>query len=251
MAVFISVVSHNHSKIINEISCLELLAEHFNVVIKSNTPDEDFSFLENISNINVIRSDFYRGFGENNNLAYKYCKEELDMKGDDYFIVLNPDVSISHLQIFDLLDSMKSEECVFSCINLFKNSEMNIYDNSVRKFPTFKQFTFSLLGLGNSSVIDRSSICHSCEVDWAAGSFLCFQSQHYSMIKGFDEKYFMYCEDVDICYRSMKKGVRLKYYPDVKAIHYAAHNNRKVFTKHFYWHLKSALRFLCVKNLSA
>lgn len=115
-------------------------------------------------------------------------------------------------------------------------------------FPSLKHFIKSFLGLGNSSIVDKSKIIEPCHIDWAAGSFLAIQSCHYLKLGGFDEKYFMYCEDIDICYRSFLMNIPVKYYPAIHAIHLAKHANRKIFSKHFYWHFSSAIRFLLTKK---
>jgi GT2 family glycosyltransferase len=66
----------------------------------------------------------------------------------------------------------------------------------------------------------------------------------YRALKGFDEGYFMYCEDIDICYRAKQLATDILYFQDIKAVHLAQHSNRRVFSKHFFWHLKSIARFL-------
>jgi len=121
-------------------------------------------------------------------------------------------------------------------------------DNSIRKFPSLTQFGKSFLGLGNPTIINKNIVSAPTIVDWAAGSFLAFRSSHYAALKGFDEGYFMYCEDVDICYRSMLLGEQVVFFPQIKMQHLAEHANRSIFSKHFYWHVKSALRFLLKRN---
>ncbi len=43
-------------------------------------------------------------------------------------------------------------------------------------------------------------------MEWVAGSFIAFKSSSYRKVQGFDENYFMYCEDIDICYRAKSQG---------------------------------------------
>ncbi|EKF9738235.1 glycosyl transferase family 2 [Vibrio cholerae] len=245
MQVFIGVVSHGHGKLIKELSCLAHLSKTFNVVIKSNVMGDSLEELISDSNQAYwIDSQYGRGFAENNNIIFKHCIESLGMTDDDIFVVLNPDVVIQVDELSVLTRRMNEHDIKISCINLYKDSNYTLYDNSIRHFPTFKQFLQSYLLGKNDSIIDKSLIKEPLEVDWAAGSFLAFQSGHYKKLGGFDDKYFMYCEDIDICYRSNKIGVPLTYYPDVKAIHLAQHKNRNIFSKHFYWHIRSVIRFL-------
>ena len=250
MNVYISVVSHGHDSLIKELGCLKLLSEKFNIIIKSNKPNDNFDELVTCKKIHWIDDElnYSLGFGHNNNIVFEYCINNLGMKDNDLFIVFNPDVSMDIDQICQLSSKMNKGNIDFSCINLFKDKEYSVYDFSIRKFPVLSQFVKSFLGLGNSSILDKKMIDNAIFVDWAAGSFLAFSVQHYKKLKGFDEKYFMYCEDIDICYRSKKLGVPIFYYPNIKALHYAKHENRKLMSKHLYWHLSSVFRFLLTKK---
>ncbi len=245
--IFISIVSHGHIDMIIKNNLLNICNgnDEIKVIIKNNKED-DLSLLDENGNIFVIDSEYYRGFGENNNIVFNYCTNHLGMKDEDYFITINPDIIITNKEIIDLCKKMKANDEIFATINLFKDSEKTSHDNCVRHFPKLQDFFKSFLGLKNKTIINKSLIKDKIFVDWAAGSFLAFKSEHYKNLSGFDKKYFMYCEDIDICYRSKKMGVNLVYYPEIKAIHLAKHANRKIFSKHFYWHVKSILRY-CVK----
>lgn len=248
MTVFVSVVSHGHNSIIKELGCLIGLKSEFTIVLKNNI-ESDCSLYDCLSfPYYVLNEKFALGFAENNNFVFDYCKKNLGMRGGDYFIVLNPDVVIDKKTLNLLVDTMKREEVLISSINLFKDYDENIYDNSIRKFPSLWQFISSFLIDKNSSILDKREILKPTNIDWAAGSFLAFKASHYEKLGGFDENYFMYCEDVDICYRSMQMNVPVMYYPQFKALHLAKHANRKLFSKHFYWHLSSVIRFLMTKS---
>lgn len=247
MKVFFSVVSHGHSELIHKLGCLTNLVNDFEVVVKSNKPDDEFSVLNDSRNFHWIDEQHFCGFGHNNNIVFDYCCSELGMKEDDYFIVLNPDVIVSSTEIDLLIRKMIVNGSKLAAINLYKDYERTIFDDSIRKFPSFMQFVKSFLGLGNSAVIDKNIIRVNRSVDWAAGSFLGFKVSHYAALSGFDEKYFMYCEDIDICYRSYLLDERVLYFPEIKAVHLAKHANRKLFSKHFYWHVTSVTRFLLTK----
>lgn len=247
MTIYISVISHGHSDLINQLSCLSSLSSAYQIVIKSNKSKDSFYNLIASKNLYWIDEKYNCGFGHNNNIVFEYCCSERGMTVDDYFIVLNPDVVITSNQIEQLINDMILNDVKLSAINLFKDTDCTIYDNSIRKFPSLIQFTKSFLGLGNSSILDKSKVLTPMQVDWAAGSFLAFKASHYAELGGFDENYFMYCEDIDICYRSHLIGERVTYFPEIKALHLAKHANRRLFSKHFYWHLTSVLRFLFTK----
>lgn len=243
MKIYISVVSHGHEKIIKQLGCLSVLSQHFNVIVKSNKKGDDFSE----SNFIWINREYNLGFGHNNNVIFSYCKNTLGMTDEDYFIVLNPDVYIDVASLKTLIDEMTMHDKKLAAINLFKDISKAEFDNSIRNFPTLSNFALSFFFKKNTSILEKEFINSIAEVDWAAGSFLAFSAQHYTQLRGFDESYFMYCEDIDICYRSNKANVPVTYYPHIEAIHLAQHANRKLLSLHFYWHVSSVLRFLLSK----
>ncbi|MEZ9866559.1 glycosyltransferase family 2 protein [Vibrio sp. 10N.261.51.A4] len=248
MSVYISVVSHGHGDLIEQLSCLKKLAEKFIVVVKINLEEKNLPTYLEQNNIHYVDGNYGLGFGHNNNIVFSYCWENLDMKEDDFFIVFNPDVLSSTESIEELIESMRKEKSGIAAVNLFRDSDYSIPDNSIRIFPSLTQFIKSFLGLGNTAIIDKSKIKQKVNIDWAAGSFLAFTASHYARLKGFDEGYFMYCEDIDICYRSKVLGVPVIFYPQIKMLHLAEHANRSIFSKHFYWHVNSVIRFLLSKK---
>ncbi len=247
MKVFISVVSHGHGELIKRLGCIITLSKKYDVVVKINKEEAGLSEFFKVNNIRYIDDNYGLGFGHNNNLVFKFCKEELGMRNKDFFFVINPDIITDCSTIDYLVDLMTKDNTKIASVNLFKDRELNIPDNSIRCFPSLFQFVRSFLGLGNTAIIEKSSILTSLEVDWAAGSFLAFNVRHYADLKGFDEGYFMYCEDIDICYRSNKFGVPVTFYPQIRITHLAEHANRKIVSKHFVWHVKSVFRFLLGK----
>lgn len=246
MNVFISVISHGHSDLIKNIGCLEILSKKYSVILKSNVKENIQEYCA-VNDILHLNEEYNLGFGENNNYIFNHCCQ-IGMKSDDIFIVLNPDVKITVEAIDNLVSSMQENKSNISAINLFKDENQKVYDNSIRKFPNASDFLFSFLGIKNRTLIDKRKINTPCAIDWAAGSFLAFTKSHFESLNGFDEKYFMYCEDIDICYRSFLKGEKTIFFPHIKAIHFAKHANRSVFSKHFYWHIKSIVRYLCKKH---
>lgn len=246
MSVYISVVSHNHADMIMNMKCLPELANYFNVIIKNNVGNDSVKLTEYCkeNNINIIDDDYGMGFGLNNNIVYQYCTHHLNMTENDLFILVNPDVVVTPECIKQLLTLFSNETVDIATIALYKDENYTIRDFAVRRYPTLLAFVSSLLG------ISKNYTKCADDVDWFAGSFMAFRSGIYQSLGGFDENYFMYCEDVDICYRAKQKGYKLRFYPDIKAIHKAQHNNRKILSKHFNWHVKSAVRFLLSKYIN-
>jgi GT2 family glycosyltransferase len=251
MKIFISVVSHNHEKLISELGCLANLSKsnQFEIIIKNNIRSKTNSLLlqSKEKNIHLLDDCYGLGFGENNNYVYQWCIEKLSMSDDDWFLVLNPDVLVDATSILNVVKRAIDNSNELATINLYKDDKHQVYDNCVRQFPTLVDFISSYIGLGNKTIIDKRYVVKEQKVDWAAGSFLLFKSSLYRELGGFDIGYFMYCEDIDICWRAQKlQAKQLMFYPDIKAVHYAEHANRSLFSKHFIWHIKSMMRYLLI-----
>ncbi|MFT6842381.1 MAG: N-acetylglucosaminyl-diphospho-decaprenol L-rhamnosyltransferase [Psychroserpens sp.] len=243
MNVIIGIVSHGHGSLIEQNSYLHGLKKitGVKIVVKDNLGDPSLEKYCLRNGLGYISGSKGLGFGANNNFIFKYCQ----MYPMDYFLVMNPDVYITVDNFKLFIKTICSSNNQLFTVDLYRNFEMTIRDNSVRKFPKLTDFFTSFLFSRNSTVYDRSKSLG--EVDWCAGSFICFSKGLFEKLNGFDEGFFMYCEDLDICKRSNDEGYKLVYIPEVKAVHTAAFNNRNVFTKHFFWHICSVMRYL-VKN---
>ncbi|RRO06018.1 glycosyltransferase [Pectobacterium aquaticum] len=246
MAIHVFVVSHNHGNEISKIGSVKKIANSglFNVCVKSNCSDPYLYEYAKKNNIHVINDCYGLGFGANNNYIFKYLEENGNVTDSDYVVIMNPDLDISSDNLMNLILEMKNNGDSIATANLFKDYEYKIYDNSIRMWPTFYDFFLSFISGKNKSILDKKLIQEATLIDWAAGSFLVFKASLYRELDGFDERYFMYCEDIDICYRAHKLGHKVKYYPNVRAVHLAAHANRNIFSKHFFWHVSSVFRFL-------
>lgn len=249
MRIFISVVSHGHGELISSLDTLSSLNNNFIVVVKNNKKDDKLVNYTTSNNIKLINSQYGEGFGANNNIVFNFCREELGLQQDDLFVVLNPDLVITSDSLHKLQNYFLNKDLSIATVNLFKDEAFAEYDPSIRNFPSLLDFSSSILGLGNKTIIDKSKLEDNTFVDWSAGSFLAFRASHYFLLRGFDERYFMYCEDVDICQRSADLGRKVYFIKDIKCVHLAQHSNRNIFSKHFLWHLRNAVRYLFSKKI--
>ncbi|MFM2588593.1 glycosyltransferase family 2 protein [Vibrio sp. TBV020] len=245
MSLYISVVNHNHDEMICKNPTLKNLAKIHHVVIKSNTvASVELNSYCAEAGIHLIQGVEKKGFGANNNEVFELCTDQLNMTDSDYFLVLNPDVEVTCETIDQLYEAVINSRTKVATINLFRNREMTLYDNSIRRFPSVLNPIKTLLKIKRNDHYNKKTITQPTTVDWAAGSFLLFSTQVYKKLKGFDERYFMYFEDVDICKRALNLlDYKVTYYPEYKATHFAQHANRSIFSKTFLHYLKSYIRY--------
>ena len=246
--IYISVVSHNHFSLIKESGCLSDLCKDPNIkiLVRDNIGELGLSEWCHERNILYFVNSELKGFGENNNLNFLQLPP-LDNHNSDYFLVLNPDVIVTRKVLNILVEEMVDLNINLATINLFLDKEFSVPDNCVRNFPSFSDFALRFLLGKDHSVIDKSKLDKVSEVDWAAGSFLMFSRSAFSELNGFDQKFFMYCEDIDICARYLHKfRKKVSIHTHLVGVHKARHNNRKLFSMHFIWHLISVIRYLLI-----
>jgi N-acetylglucosaminyl-diphospho-decaprenol L-rhamnosyltransferase len=226
--ITISIVSHGQkdlvANLLNDFTRVGL-PQVSRIVLTHNFTDDRSSFPSVLNSIpiNQIYNDVPKGFGANHNAAFAVCNTP-------YFAVLNPDLKFESDPFGLLLAKL-----VDSGHGLIAPRILNVdgsQANSARSLYTPLESFRGLLGLSKVKL----------PPDWMAGMFLLFRSSVFRSLKGFDEKYFMYVEDVDICARVQLSGTSLCFLADVCVIHDARRANRKSI-RHLTWHLTSALRW--------
>lgn len=244
MALYISVINHNHDDIICNNTTLKELATKHIVILKSNTNvTQELQAYCKDNNITLLKGDKKKGFGANNNEVFFYIQNNFEITNEDLFLVMNPDIKITLNEIEKLIYYVKKTSSDIASINLYKDLKLTIYDNSIRHYPQLLSPIKTLLGLQRNDLYEKENIIAPICIDWAAGSFLLFTMKCYIKLKGFNEKYYMYFEDVDICARAHKKNCCIYYFPDVKAVHYAQHDNRKLFSRHNMYYIISYVKY--------
>lgn len=246
--ILISIISHNHHKflvkILGDLDCINVGQRfNFRIILTINTPEQriDLSQFKNI-NIKVIENYFPKGFGANNNQAF-------GAEDSDFFLVLNPDTRIYNLD-FEYLMSVMESNRNFGVLGVqVVNSSGDVQD-SCREYPSFKGIFNRKLNKLRGGKLERPNLTFEnglAKVDWVAGMFMFFISDRFSEIGGFDERYFMYLEDADICRRMNESGKCVVYTSKYEIYHDA---QRATFKncQHLKWHIQSMIRFLMRKG---
>jgi len=223
---------------------LSSITEHYQVIIKSNTP-ASIKLNQHCEkhNITLIDSDYNLGFGANNNFVFNYVSTHLNLKDNDFFLVMNPDVVITLASINTLIKKAQKNKSSISTINLYRDQSFTEYDQSIKRFPSILTPLKAKMSKVRKDTYNKDIINTPTIIDWAAGSFLLFKASIYRELNGFDESFFMYFEDVDLAKRAKAKNIALTYFPNIKAIHFASYQNRNIFSKSFRWYITSLLRY--------
>ena len=173
-----------------------------------------------------------QGFAANHNAASSSCLSP-------YFCVLNPDIELTE-NPFPALLACFTDPDVAIAAPLVK-SPAGETEDSVRHFPTVTGLLRKALG-GDDGRYMQTSGDAPHPVDWAAGMFMLFRTKDFKAIAGFDQGFFLYYEDVDICTRLWQAGRRVLACPKTQVIHHARRASRKNF-RHMRWHAQSMMRY--------
>jgi GT2 family glycosyltransferase len=235
--ISISVVSHGHIHLIdNLLSDIDKHCQTLSIdMILTLNLEEALPFTEArfSFSIKIIRNPTPLGFSANHNRAFAQASGE-------FFCVMNPDIRLNKnpfpALIFCLQDASVG---VVAPLVVNQNGEI---EDSARRFPTpLKILCKALGGCKGSDYSVKNELIYP---DWVGGMFMLFRREVFEKLGGFDERYFLYYEDVDLCARLRLQGYEVALCPDAEVIHHA-HRSSHTSWKFMKWHLTSMARFFC------
>jgi GT2 family glycosyltransferase len=201
------------------------------IIVTLNIPEE--LALSESERIVVLRNEVPQGFGANHNAAFRQCTS-------DFFCVLNPDIEFLDNPFSHLLTELEGAGAAVVA-PLVVTSDGKIED-SVRRFPTVTSLLAKYRGIADGRYRIEPGQAN-IEPDWVAGMFMLFRSGDFAALGGFDEAFFLYYEDVDICARVWKRGGKVLFSPSQRVIHDAQRASHRSW-RFRRWHLQSLIRYL-------
>lgn len=231
----ISIVSHLQGRLVaNLLADIEryCAGEALEMILTLNLPEElpivvdDFSFP-----IKIIYNSAPLGFAANHNQAFTHASGQ-------FFCVMNPDIRLSNDPFPALLSCLQDSSVgVAAPIVVGDSGEM---EDSARRFPTpFKILCKAFGGCKNSDYVVKDKPVFP---DWVGGMFMLFPRDIFKRLNGFDERFFLYYEDVDLCARLRLIGYAVAVCPAARVVHHARRSSHRSI-KYLKWHLTSMLRF--------
>lgn len=141
-------------------------------------------------------------------------------------LVCNPDIEVRTGAVAALACALRDDPGLGLAGARLLNSDGSVYP-SARTFPDLiDAFGHGLLGLvaPNNPFTRRYRMLdrvydEPADVDWVSGAFVLIRRRTWEEIGGFDPRYFMYLEDVDLCWRAGRAGWRVGYVPDAEVVH--------------------------------
>ena len=249
MKVSIITVGMNHRKYIEDLygalygDCKPELEFEAIYVDNCSTDDSTNYIATHYPQVKIVSNIKPLGFGENNNKG-------VEVSSGDYIALLNPDIILVKGSIDRIIDKARAMNWKGIIVPQLLNPDGTV-QNSVRGFVTLGMIlsrwsTWENDNTKNTRV--RKYLCKNLdltkeqEVDWAIGAAMFMSRETYFSLGGFDQRYFLYMEDEDLCLRAWEHDIPVIYYPEVKLIHHhlrgSTHLSRRTLQ-----HLKSLAIF--------
>jgi GT2 family glycosyltransferase len=208
------------------------------IVIDNNSSDDSCAMMKLcFPNIKLIQNTENSGFPKGNNIAVKEAKGE-------FICILNPDTVVAEDTFERVLAFAKCQNDLGIVGCKLIDGTGNFLPESKRGIPTpWVAFT-KIFGLykwfPNSSFFNKYYAQHLNEnqtgcVDILVGAFMVMKRELYNELEGFDEKCFMYADDIDLSYRALLLQKKNYYFHETTVIHYKGESTVKdaTYMKHF------------------
>ena len=258
MDVSVVIVSYNTCRILDE--CIASIKKEttvsYEVIVVDNASRDDSCRMlrEKYPEVLLIENNENAGFARANNQGFAIARGK-------YFFMLNSDTVILDRAIDKLVDFMEKNldagicgprntgrdgEIQHNCDHFpsFWNSFCS-YANLMNRFPNVKMFRRSRLQYWDYG--------DTRDVEKIMGCSLLIRAELYKLLGGLDNNYFMYFEEADLCFRTIRSGCRIVYVPSALIIHYGGESSqmqtkRSVISKTVYSYFLASQYYFYRKN---
>ncbi|MEX0869883.1 MAG: glycosyltransferase family 2 protein [Candidatus Spechtbacterales bacterium] len=224
------------------------------IVSDSETIKETFEMMTSyFGGVKYIQSEKNIGFG-------KCANRGIDAAEGEYIFIMNADTIISSPEELNkLIEYMEENEKAGIVGPKLLNFD-ETHQRSAFRYYSPMTILFRRTFLGKTSrgkkaldefvLKDKKNLLNNpTRVDWLMGSAILTKKEHLEKIGGFDENFFMYMEDVDLCRRFWESGLEVVYFPKAKMYHFhgkASRNHSTItslFNKYTRVHVASAYKY--------
>jgi N-acetylglucosaminyl-diphospho-decaprenol L-rhamnosyltransferase len=229
--ITVSIVSHGHGDMVSRLTEQLLRLPEISHVILTLNISETLN-LPDDTRVQVIENKTPKGFGANHNAAFKRCDT-------DFYCVVNPDIELTENPFPVLLAALVQHPAALVAPRVV--SPEGTPEDSWRHFPSPLDLLLKAFSRYDGTYPD-AEVTERFAPDWIAGMFLLFQSKEFAAVNGFDERFFLYYEDVDLCARLRRAQRGLIGCSSVQVVHKAQRASWSSW-RYRHYHLTSIARY--------
>ena len=233
----VSIVAFNDEEdVLNAVSSIEehtpsLIAKTIYIIDNSDRPNNLINSLKQFPDAIYISQEKNTGFGAGHNRV-------LDIIDSKYHAIVNPDIILKEDAFSPLISFLENSDAGMVAPRILdENGELiKAYRLDPTPFDMFiRMFLKSAFKKRQSAhTMQDKDYSKSFNVPFVQGSFLVIRTDLFKKLHGFDERFFLYMEDADLC-RRVNEVSSLMYCPDASVIHLwgqGSHKSLKLFKMH-------------------
>lgn len=224
-ALSVVIVNYNGKKYLKD--CLDAIGSKLDgisfetIIVDNASSDGSVTFLKQFyPDVIIIESPVNLGFGAANNAG-------VDIASSDKILFLNNDTILQ--DSLTTLPGLLDKHDDFGIITIKMLDGNRNYTPATGKFPS----PLNLLKI--SSLTDKRpefvsgnfDLTNYYEADWVTGAFMLMRKRDFLAVGGFDEDYFMYVEDVDLCKKISRLGKKNIFIPWLEYVHFVGFNTTR------------------------
>ncbi|MBP6181012.1 glycosyltransferase family 2 protein [Flavobacterium sp.] len=207
--------------------------------------DDSISFvLANFPSVKIIKNDSNLGFAGGYNEALEHIDAEI-------YALVNSDIEVTKNWLQPILKTFENESGIAIIqpkILDFKRKEYFEYAGAAGGFIDKYGYPYCRGRIFNTLEKDKGQYNNNCEIFWASGACFFIRSSVYKELKGFDADFFAHQEEIDLCWRAINKGHKIKYNYESVVYHVGGATLQQGNPKKTYLNFRNSLLML-TKNL--
>ena len=250
--ISVIIVNWNSNELLKE--CIESITNYSDsmvdkvVVVDNYSTDNSLSNLSKIENLTInlqiIHNQENLGFG-------KACNQGAMLCDSKYLLFLNPDTKLYENTLKESVEFMEKpanyevgvcgiqliderKEIQRSCTRFPSPISMIVYSLGLNRLPFLVNRSYQMLEWDHKK---------SQKVDHVIGAFYFIRNNIFRQVRGFDEDYFVYLEDLDLSLRINKLGYKIFYNANIKAYHKGGGTSERVKAKRLFYSLESRIKY--------
>lgn len=231
------------------LACINSIAEYSSnlvsetIIVDNASTDCSANDVENFPSFTIIRAGLNLGFGKACNLGARH------LSPCEYLLFLNPDATLYSdtlpraLEFMQHVDNLNVGICGVQLVN-----ESGEVSRHCSRFPSPISFVAHSVGLDRlipslGNVMAEWNHARTCKVEHVIGAFYLVRRTLFDSLHGFDERFFVYLEDLDFSYRARQAGWSSYYLASVQAFHAGGGTSRQVKSRRLFYSLRSRLLY--------
>lgn len=216
------------------------------IIVDNASTDDSLARVEALRNLpfqlQTVRNHDNRGFGA-------ACNQGAELANSEFILFLNPDTRLFEGSLVKPISFMlqPSNSGIGICGIRLVDEEGNA-STSAARFPTLQVMAGEILGLSKlfpsvfpAHLMSSSELQESGFVDQVIGAFFLIRKSVFNLCGGFDERFFVYFEEVDLSLRAKQLGYSSYFMSEVSAFHKGGGCSERVKAARLFYSLRSRI----------